>query len=227
QGPNDPNLINDTTKNVLLTMKYDELKVQSILNEIKGLPSHTFFNSDMSKVPAIFGMNFQAVSVAEKDAKGGINLLPNGQEGAPSAILEAAIQHTDASIGEIIAGLKAAGIWDSTLVILTAKHGQAPRVGLGGLMHGGTLSDLLGQAGITVAQATEDDVSLLWLQNQKQTFDAVAALQNFKATATIDVTFQGVTQTLPASQIINQIIADTPNADASLESFKLGNPAKD
>src|SRR5262249_2294298 len=89
------------------------------------------------------------------------------------------------------------------------------------------VADLLGQAGITVAQATEDDVSLLWLQNQKQTFDAVAALQNFKATATIDVTFQGVTQTLPASQIINQIIADTPNADASLESFKLGNPAKD
>jgi hypothetical protein len=43
----------------------------------------------------------------------------------------------------------------------------------------------------------------------------------------IDVTFKGVTQSLPASQIINQIIADTPNADASLESYKLGNPATD
>ena len=40
QGPNDPNLINDTTTNVLLTEKYDDLKVQAILNEIKGLPSH-------------------------------------------------------------------------------------------------------------------------------------------------------------------------------------------
>ena len=82
QGKNDPNLINDTTTNVLLTEKYDDLKVQAVLNEIKGLPSHTFFGSDKSQIPAIFGMNFQAVSVAQKDAHGGINLLPNGQEGA-------------------------------------------------------------------------------------------------------------------------------------------------
>ncbi len=80
EGANDPNLINDTTKNVLLTEKYDDLKVQAILNEIKGLPSHTFYGSDLSQIPAIFGMNFQAVSVAEKDANGGIALLPNGQE---------------------------------------------------------------------------------------------------------------------------------------------------
>jgi arylsulfatase A-like enzyme len=142
-------------------------------------------------------------------------------------VLEGAMQHTDNSIGQIIAALKAAGIWDSTLLVLTAKHGQAPRVGVGGLMQGGTLPSLLGNAGIPVAQATEDDVSLLWLQNQSQTQAAVAALQSFKATGTINVTFQGVTQTLPASQIINQIIADTPNADASLESYNLGNPATD
>jgi hypothetical protein len=36
-----------------------------------------------------------------------------------------------------------------------------------------------------------------------------------------------VTQTLPASQIIKEIIADTPNADASPQSLGLGNPAKD
>ena len=35
-GPNDPNLINDTTHNVLLTEAYDDLKVQAILNEIGG-----------------------------------------------------------------------------------------------------------------------------------------------------------------------------------------------
>jgi arylsulfatase A-like enzyme len=223
----DPNLINDTTKNVLLTEKYDDLKVQAILSEINGLPSHTFFGSNHSQVPALFGMNFQAVSVAEKDANGGINLLPNGQEGLPNTVLEGAVEHTDESIGAIAAALKSAGIWNSTLLVLTAKHGQAPRVGLGGLMHGGTLPNLLGNDGINVAQATEDDVSLLWLQDQTQTKAAVDSLQTFKATGTIDVTFQGVTQTLPASQIINQIIADTPNADASLGSYKLGNPATD
>src|SRR5262249_30283034 len=39
-GPNDPNLINDTTHNLLLTEKYDDLKVQAILNEVAGHLSH-------------------------------------------------------------------------------------------------------------------------------------------------------------------------------------------
>jgi hypothetical protein len=199
QGPNDPNLTNDTTHNVLLTEKYDDLKVQAILNEIEGQKSHNFFSTVAPQIPAIFGMNFQAVSVAQKDAHGGINLLPNGQEGLPSALLEGAIQHTDASIGKIVAELKSDGIWNSTLLVLTAKHGQDPRVGLGGLMPAGTLSTLLGNDRITVAQATEDDVSLLWLQNQSQTQAAVAALQAYKATGSINVIFEGVPVTLPVS----------------------------
>jgi hypothetical protein len=227
QGANDPNLINDTTTNVLLTEKYDDLKVNAILKEIQGKKSHDFTSKVDPEIPAIFGMNFQAVSVAQKDAHGGINLLPNGQEGAPSAILEGAMMHTDASVGKIVAALKAAGIWDSTDLYLTAKHGQDPRVGLAGLMSDSTLPNLLNKAGDTVAQATQDDVSLIWLQNQAQTFDAVATLQALKANGTIDVYFQGVKQTLPASDVIDKIIADTSNADASPQSYDLGNPATD
>jgi hypothetical protein len=207
QGPNDPNLINDTTTNVLLTEKYDDLKVQAILNQIDGKPSHTYFGSDKSQIPAIFGMNFQAVSVAQKDANGGINLLPNGQQGAPSPLLEGAIQHTDQSIGTIVNALHKANIWDTTQLYVLAKHGQDPRVGLGGLMKDSTLPDLLNSAGAPVAQATQDDVSLIWLQNQKTTDKAVKTLQQFKKTGTISVSFQGVAQTLPASQIIDQILA--------------------
>src|SRR5271157_917882 len=197
QGPNDPNLINDTTTNVLLTEKYDDLKVQAILNEIKGLPSHTFFGSDKSQIPAIFGMNFQAVSVAQKDAHGGIALLPNGQEGAPSALLEGAIQHTDQSIGTIVSALHQADIWSTTQLYVLAKHGQDPRVGLGGLMKANTLTNLLNSAGAPVAHATEDDVSLIWLKDQTTTDKAVAALQHFKQTDMISVSFQGMAQTLP------------------------------
>jgi phospholipase C len=221
-GASDPNLINDTTHNLLLTEKYDDFKVQAILNEIKGLPSHTFFGSNHSQIPAIFGMNFQAVSVAEKYFGGGITLLPNGQEGSPSTILEAGMQHTDDSIGAITAALKSAGIWNSTLLVLTAKHGQTPRVGFAGLMNAGTLSGVLGNVGVTVAQATEDDVSLLWLQNQSQTVAAVAALQNFKATGTIDVFFKGVKMTLPASQVLKDILSGQGLVNAGL-----GNPATD
>ena len=222
QGPNDPNLINDTTTNVLLTEKYDDLKVQAILNEIKGLPSHTFFGSDKSQIPAIFGMNFQAVSVAQKDAHGGIALLPNGQEGAPSALLEGAMQHTDQSIGKIVDALHQASIWDTTQLYVLAKHGQDPRVGLAGLMEDSTLPDLLSKAGAPVAQATQDDVSLIWLQNQATTGKAVAALQQFQQTGTITVYFQGVPQTLPASQVIDKILFGQDLVNAGL-----GNPATD
>ncbi len=126
-----------------------------------------------------------------------------------------------------MAALKAAGIYNNTELYVMAKHGQAPRVGHAGLMADSTLPDLLNNAGDTVAQATQDDASLIWLKDQSKTKDAVAALQNFKATGTINVFFQGVEQTLPASQVINQILADTPNADASLGSYNLGNPATD
>src|SRR5262249_1781426 len=53
---------------VSATEPYDDMKVQAILNEIAG-KDHT--GTTTEPVPAIFGMNFQAVSVAQKDANGG------------------------------------------------------------------------------------------------------------------------------------------------------------
>jgi hypothetical protein len=222
QGANDPNLINDTTTNVLLTEKYDDLKVHAILNEIQGLPSHPFPISVQPQIPAIFGMNFQAVSVAQKDAHGGITLLPNGQEGLPSALLEGAMQHTDQSIGAMVDALHHAGIWDSTQMFVLAKHGQDPRVGLAGLMKDSTLPDLLSQASAPVAQATQDNVSLIWLQDQGTTDKAVDALRQLQQTGTLDVFFQGVEQTLPASQVIDKILSGKDLVNAGL-----GNPATD
>ena len=221
-GPSDPNLINDTTHNLLLTERYDDLKVQAILNEINGQASHASPTITASQIPALFGMNFQAVSVAEKYGLGGITLLPNGQEGAPSAVLQAAIQHTDASIGKIVNALKAAHIWNSTEIYVMAKHGQNPRVGVGGLMADSTIPNVISGAGVQVAQATQDDVSLIWLKDQSQTGTAVAALQTFKNTGSIDVYFQGVKQTLPASQVIDKILSGQGLVQAGL-----GNPAKD
>src|SRR5208337_1632430 len=96
--------------------------------------------------------------------------------------------------------------WNTTQLYVLAKHGQDPRVGLAGLMKDSTLPDLLNSAGATVAQATQDDVSLIWLKDQSTTGKAVTTLQQFQQTGTIDVYFQGVKQTLPASQIIDKIL---------------------
>src|SRR5262245_56888251 len=227
-GPNDPNLINDTTHNLLLTEKYDALKVQAILNEIAGQASHSSPDITSPQVPALFGMNFQAVSVAQKYAFGGIVLLPDGST-APSAVLQAAIRHTDASIGKIVAALQntkapqnGGSLWNTTEVVLTAKHGQTPRVNAGGLMADSTVPDLLNKAGATVAQATQDDVSLIWLQDQSKTQAGVQALQHFVKTGTIDVYFQGTKVTVPASQVIDKILSGSALVNAGL-----GNPATD
>ena len=224
-GPSDPNLINDTTHNLLLTERYDDLKVQAILNEIAGKTSQ---GNNFAPVPNLFGMNFQAVSVAQKYALGGITLLPDGST-APSTILEAAIQHTDASIGEIVAALQNTGdgrgatLWNSTDLILTAKHGQDPRVNPGFLMADTTLPiDVLGKAGVPVAQATQDDVSLLYLQDPKQTNVAVSALQDFQKNGTITAYQQGTQVSVKASQVIDKILAGP-----SLIAAGFGDPSKD
>ena len=120
----------------------------------------------------------------------------------------AALQNTGDSRG--------APLWNSTDLILTAKHGQNPRVGVGGLMADSTLPGVIANAGVPVAQATQDDVSLIYLQDPKQTAVAVAALKNFQNNATIDVYFQGTKVTVPASQIIDKILSGSDLVKAGL-----------
>jgi hypothetical protein len=98
---------------------YDDVKVAALLNEIDGFSADGIMPAP---VPSIFGMNFQAVSVGEKLPVGGyVDAV-----GTPSANLASSISHTDASIGKLVAELKAQGHFDSTLIIVTAKHGQSP-----------------------------------------------------------------------------------------------------
>src|SRR5499427_9539034 len=101
------------------TQAYDDLKVQAILNEIAG-KDHT--GTKTEPVPAIFGMNFQAVSVTQKLAGDGY-LDANA---TPSAELQAALDHTNESVGKMLDALLRQGLFPSTAIILTAKHGQSP-----------------------------------------------------------------------------------------------------
>src|SRR6266550_991692 len=77
------------------TELYDDLKVAAILNEINGR-DHT--GTREVGVPRIFGMNFQAISVAQKTAGGG---YVDGS-GRMSASLESALAHTDESLEKIM-----------------------------------------------------------------------------------------------------------------------------
>jgi len=157
------------------TQAYDDLKVQAILNEIAG-KDHT--GTKPAPVPAIFGMNFQAVSVTQKlTADGYLD-----STGTPSPELQAALDHTDQSLGKMLAALSQHNVLSKTTIILTAKHGQSPidpnkylKVSPSIIKNivNGVQVDLL-------AQATMDDVALIWLGDQAKT-DAVVANLSTKA----------------------------------------------
>lgn len=104
---------------------YDSLKVQAVINEIDG-KSHD--GSVNAPVPNILGMNFQAVSVGQKLGEADIKTQGGYLDaaGTPTPALLGEIQFVDASIGKMVAELKAKGLYNSTLIIITAKHGQSP-----------------------------------------------------------------------------------------------------
>ncbi len=103
----------------LTTEAYDDVKVNAVINWINGKRAEG--QAWTGKAPAIFGMNFQAVSVGEKLVAGGYDAKL-----APRPILAHAIAHTDASIGRMVAALKAKDLLEDTLIIVSAKHGQSP-----------------------------------------------------------------------------------------------------
>ena len=111
--------VSDYTTCIPAIEAYDDIKIQAVINEIDGLRSD---GSAGSGVPALFGTNMQEVSVGQKLPVGGYT----DAAGTPSANLADTLAHTDASLGRIVAELKNRNLLDSTLIIITAKHGQSP-----------------------------------------------------------------------------------------------------
>jgi arylsulfatase A-like enzyme len=165
------------------------LKVNAILNEIDG---KNHLGTKTTQVPTIFGMNFQAVSVGQKLVEQSIS-TPGGYldaAGTPGPALLTEFQFVDASIGAFVKELKAQGLYDSTLIVITAKHGQSPidpSRYVSQLISGTSPATLLSNAGYipysestnnpTGIGPTEDDVSLLWLTSSSDTLASVGILE--------------------------------------------------
>jgi len=153
---------------------YDQLHVAAVINQIDG------YNHDRTAkvgVPTLFGTNFQAVSVGEKLALDSVSGLKGGYTdvlGTPGQGLAGELDFIDQSVGRFVKELKAQRIYDSTLIIISAKHGQSPidvtkRRGIGG-----------GQPAATIGTADafdiSDDGSLIWLTDPSLTPGVVATL---------------------------------------------------
>jgi hypothetical protein len=163
---------------------YDAIKVYALINEING-KTHS---GAPAQVPAVFGMNFQSVYVGESVSEAGV--ATGGYKNAaalPSSELLQEIEYVDTCIGEIVAALRRAGIYNDTLVIVTAKHGESPidptrYVADGSNTPATLLGDLIPYSesplNTTGIGATEDDVSVLWLKKGVNVQNAVDILES-------------------------------------------------
>jgi len=115
----------DWTKDNAATMQYDSYKVQAVLNEIDG---YDHSGSTKVGVPALFGMNFQTVSTAEKlPTSDGLTggYLPGGH--MPGPLLQRALDYINTQVDSMVDELHREGLSDQTAIIISAKHGQSPQ----------------------------------------------------------------------------------------------------
>jgi hypothetical protein len=184
---------------------YDTLKVNAILHEIDG---KTHNGTHQAPVPTLFGMNFQAVSVGQKLIEH-INTTTKivggytDAAGTPSDPLREEIAFVDAAIGQMVTALQQRDLWESTLIIITAKHGQSPidphrfkELGKGITT---TPADVIASylpfsespTNASGIGPTQDDIALLWLTHTSDTRTAVRLLETNAAAAGIGQLFYG------------------------------------
>ncbi len=195
----------DWTKDNAATRQYDSFKVHAVRNEIDG---YNHSRSQLVGTPAIFGMNFQSVSTAQKlptsDGMTG-GYLPGGK--IPGPLLRGALDFVDASVASMVTELYARGRAGDTTLILSAKHGQSPtdpaaltRIDDAPILDGLNAAWATTHPGTPdlVAAASDDDIMQLWLSNRSQAAADFARRYLLSHPAT-GADINGMTRTLPSS----------------------------
>jgi Type I phosphodiesterase / nucleotide pyrophosphatase len=206
------------------TKQYDSYKVQAVINWINGY-EHSGTGPKVG-TPAIYGMNFQTVSTAEKlksspavligpNAQGdytegpslpGGYMTVNGQQ-VPGPLLQSALDYVNASLQKMVDTIQADGEASSTAIILTAKHGQSPldnsqlqRINDAPIISGVNAAWAALHPGnpTLVVQEADDDGLLWWLSDRSQA--AADFVKNYLWTHTAPaVNFAGQTITVQHS----------------------------
>jgi hypothetical protein len=217
----------DNTVSVICTHENDHLKTLGIIHQIHGL---THDGKPGKGVPTVFGTDYQAVSVGQKlahdtadascinsaTAADAAHLLghPGGYTdgaGTPTDVLAYSLDAVDNDLDQIVDALNQEHLFESTLIIVTAKHGQSP-INPAKVHKPGHFATLV--AGLTPANATEtaaqatlnianncgsgpcgfvqdDDIALIWLQDQTQTANVTALINNHAQELFVDEVMAG------------------------------------
>ncbi len=118
-----------TTGSFKAEREFDEAHVKAVINEIKGFDST---GANKEPVPALFGLNLQAVSVGQKLPKAGpgdeAGLIGGYADanGTPNNGLALQLDYVDQALGELVGALHDNKLDDTTLVVIASKHGQSP-----------------------------------------------------------------------------------------------------
>lgn len=166
---------------------YDTLHVDAFLAWIDGrTPPNTEIQEPLHGIPTLFSGNFQAVSVAQKSYG-----YTNASSPAFTPQLTTALSFVDASLGKVVAALKAKSVLDDTLVVVCSKHGQAPiHPAQFRTVSPSLITSAVG-AGVEVSQVTADDVALIWLADQGDLDKAVAGLRKNAALLEVEDVIYG------------------------------------
>ncbi|HWF74760.1 MAG TPA: alkaline phosphatase family protein [Solirubrobacteraceae bacterium] len=190
------------------TMQYDSYKVQAVINWIDGW-NHQ--HTTAPGVPAIFGMNFQTISTAEKLPTSD-GLVGGDYPGThtPGPLLQRALGYLNDQLLMMDNGIQAQGLANSTAIILSAKHGQSPqdpnqltRIDDGPIMAAvnSAWAALHPGAPPLVAAGTDDDAIMWWLSDTSPA--AARFVKNWLWThPATGNTANGGTRTLPHSGLV-------------------------
>ena len=204
----------DNTVSVICTHENDHLKTVGIINQIHGL---THDGKPARGVPAVFGTDYQGVSVGQKvshdtpdascinstTAADAARLAgqPGGYldgSGTPTAVLAYALDAVDSDLDQIVDALRQQNLYESTLIIVTAKHGQSPInpvkinkpghfADLVAALAPANSAEMAGLSAFSIAAncgsgpcgfVQDDDIALIWLQDPRQTANVAALLNN-------------------------------------------------
>ena len=205
---------NDWTSDNAATMQYDSYKVQAVINEIDG---YDHSRTTRVGVPAIFGMNFQTVSTAQKlPSSDGLTggYLPGTR--TPGPLLSRALDYINSKLAVMDAELRAQHIADSTAIIVSAKHGQSPQdPNALTRIDDGPIVDAINSAwaaqhpgaGDLIVGGTNDDAFQAYLSDRSQAAAAFVRTYLLTHTATGN-TVDGSARTLPHSGLVSVFAGD-------------------
>jgi phosphate transport system substrate-binding protein len=152
------------------TIQQDDKRMKALLNNIAG-KDHT--GSRKISVPKLMGVTLITVNVAQKITG------YTDTDATPTAGVVQGMDYLDAQMGRINGALRQAGIADSTMIVLTAKHGNSPiDVAKKKILSEPEFCAAVEkvQKGLT-GQCVVDTVGLIWLKDQSRTAEVAAKLQ--------------------------------------------------